>query len=66
MNQDDATDPAESLNSWPGHTHQPETPVNETGRLTLALKYLQLLLLTLAVLAAVLSFAAVLAGLAWP
>ncbi|WP_141662798.1 hypothetical protein [Streptomyces sp. Wb2n-11] len=66
MNQDDATDPVESVNNWPGHTRHPETPVNKKGRVAIALKYLQLLLLTLAVLAVVLSFAAVLAGLARP
>ncbi|WP_285439330.1 hypothetical protein [Streptomyces sp. ISL-100] len=40
--------------------------MNETSRLTRALSFLRLLLLTLAVLAAVLSFAAALARLAQP
>ncbi|OEJ28508.1 hypothetical protein AR457_32635 [Streptomyces agglomeratus] len=60
------TEPDEPLNNWPRHTHHPDTPVNERGRLTNTLKLLRLLLLTLAVFAAVLSFAAALAGLARP
>ncbi|MGX1885656.1 hypothetical protein [Streptomyces sp. NPDC055287] len=66
MNHDDGTEPIKPLNNWLRHSPHPEPPANETGRLRGALKLLRLLLLTLAVLAAVLSFAVALAGLARP
>ncbi|GAA2937813.1 hypothetical protein [Streptomyces enissocaesilis] len=61
MNQDDVTSPVEPADNWPGHLHHPEASLNKTDRLATALKYLQFLLLALAVLAAVLNLAAVLA-----
>ncbi|WP_274562425.1 hypothetical protein [Streptomyces spiramyceticus] len=65
MNRDDG-DPVESVNNWPAHAHQAENPKTKAGRLPRALYTLRLLLLALAVLAAVLSFAAALARLAKP
>ncbi|MGX1887399.1 hypothetical protein [Streptomyces sp. NPDC055287] len=66
MTQNDDADPVEPLNNWPRHVHPPETSVAEAAGLTRALRFLRLLLLTLAILAAVLSFATALANLALP
>ncbi len=66
MNRNDDADPVEPLNIWPRHVPPPQEPVTEAARVTRALRYLRLLLLTVAILAAVLSFATALADLARP